>query len=78
MLAGCSRLIGVPGDGVIKGEDRPIPEFTRIEVSGAYQINWTDGKPSLKISADQNLLPLINTSVTGNAVSYTHLALSCE
>jgi hypothetical protein len=62
------RLIGIEGDGSIKSEDRPIAEFTRIVVAGAYQIKWTGGNSTLNITADQNLLPLIKTSVNNGTL----------
>jgi len=67
LLAGCSRP-GIKGDGVLKTENRPLSDFSVLEVTGAYQMKWTSGKPALSISTDQNLLPLIKTSVTGNTL----------
>ncbi len=67
VIAGCSRL-GIKGDGLITTTNRPIADFSALEVAGAYQIQWSSGKPSLTISTDQNLLPLITTSVNGNAL----------
>ena len=67
LIAGCSRP-GVQGDGVIKTEDRVIGDFTKIEVTGGYHLKWAPGKPALNISADQNLLPLIKTEVSGGTL----------
>ena len=67
VTAGCSRL-GIKGDGVITTTNRPIAEFSALEAAGAYQIQWSSGKPALTISTDQNLLPLITTSITGNSL----------
>ena len=67
VIAGCSRF-GIKGDGAIKTENRQIADFSALEVSGAYQINWSNGKPGLTISTDQNLLPLITASVSGNTL----------
>ena len=67
LVAGCSRR-GIEGDGVIKAEDRPVPEFSKIVVTGGYEIEWTSGKPGLKISTDQNLLAHIRTVVTGDSL----------
>ena len=67
VIVGCS-LPGVKGDGTMKTENRPISDFSGLEVSGAYQIKWSSGKSALTISTDQNLLPLITTSVTGNTL----------
>jgi len=52
----------------MKSETRPISDFSTLHVAGAYQIKWSSGKPALSISTDQNLLPLITTSVTGNTL----------
>jgi len=67
VMAGCS-LPGTKGDGTVKTVNRPISDFSALEVSGAYQIRWSSGKPALTISTDQNLLPLITTSVSGNTL----------
>jgi len=67
MVAGCSRP-GIQGDGVITTEDRPISEFSKLVVTGGYEIEWSSGKPALTISSDQNLLPLVETVVSGNTL----------
>jgi hypothetical protein len=67
VIAGCSRL-GINGDGMITTTNRPIADFSALEVSGAYQIQWSSGKPALTISTDQNLLPLITTTVSGDSL----------
>jgi hypothetical protein len=63
ITAGCLRS-GVKGDGVIKAEDRTVSDFTKVVVTGAYEVQWTNGKAALNISADENILPLIKTVVT--------------
>jgi hypothetical protein len=65
--AGCSRP-GVKGDGVIKTTNHPIADFSALVVSGGYKITWSSGKPALTITTDQNLLPLIKTTVSGNTL----------
>ena len=67
LLTGCFRP-SVRGDGVIKTEDRPISDFSKIVVTGGYEIKWSGGKPALKITTDQNLLPLIATVVNGDTL----------
>src|SRR5438876_631740 len=66
-VPGCSPP-GIKGDGSIQTANRPIADFSALEVTGAYQIKWSSGKPALTISTDQNLLPLITTSVAGNTL----------
>jgi len=65
VVVGCSPP-GIKGDGVATTQNRPITEFSTLKADGAYQITWSSGKPAITISTDQNLLPLITTSVTGN------------
>ena len=68
VVSSCS-VWGVRGNGRIKEESRNITEFTRIEAGGAYSIKVVVGKsPSLRISAEENLLPLIKTTVSGNTL----------
>lgn len=67
MVAGCSQP-GVKGDGVIKTEGRGISDFSTLAVAGGYDIQWSAGKPSLTITSDQNLLPLIKTTVSGSTL----------
>jgi len=65
--AGCSRP-GIKGDGVIATTNCPIADFSALVVSGGYKITWSSGKPALTITTDQNLLPLIKTTVSGNTL----------
>ncbi len=67
VIAGCYRP-GIKGDGLITTTNRPIADFSALEVAGAYQIQWSSGKPALTITTDQNLLPLITTSVSGDSL----------
>lgn len=67
LVAGCSRP-GIKGDGVIKTEDRSVAEFSKVVVSGGYQLKWSSGKAGLNLSTDQNLLPLIKTVVNGKTL----------
>jgi len=61
---------GIRGNGVIVTEGRSISEFSRVRVSGGYQIQWTQGKPGLTISTNQNLLPYIGTSISGQVLKF--------
>jgi hypothetical protein len=67
ILAGCSRP-GIKGDGVIKTETRPVADFSKIAVTGHYEIQWSSGKPALSIAVDQNLLALVKTVVSGDTL----------
>jgi hypothetical protein len=69
LFAGCA-LIGERGNGHIKSEDRSLPTFNSIEVSGAYEILITQGTPQkVTVEADENLLSLIKTEVKGDELS---------
>jgi len=66
LLAGCSRVnLGVKGDGIIKTETRAIGDFSKIAVSGAYEVQWSHGQPGLTITTDENVLPHITTTLSG-------------
>jgi len=67
LFAGCSRP-RIQGDGVIQTEDRSISDFSKVVVAGGYQIKWSSGKPALNLSTDQNLLPLIETVISGDTL----------
>jgi len=67
VVAGCSQP-GIRGDGEIKTEDRTISDFSKVVVKGGYEIKWSNGKPALKLSADENLLPLVKTAVSGHTL----------
>jgi hypothetical protein len=68
-LAGCFRGGGIKGDGVMKTEDRPVSDFMKIAVAGGYEVQWSAGKPALRISGDQNLLPLVRSAVNGDTLT---------
>jgi hypothetical protein len=68
ILNGCSN-VSLTGDGVIKTETRPISEFSKLAVTGGYDVEWTAGKPALTVSADENLLPLVKTVVSGGTLT---------
>jgi hypothetical protein len=56
---------GVQGDGVAKSETREIPTFDSIEVDGTVKLDLATGPlDKLSITGDENLLPLIETTVT--------------
>jgi hypothetical protein len=60
------------GSGNIKQENRKVSDFTKIDVSGKYRIVLVqDSSLSLNISADDNLLEHIKTSVTGDVLHIT-------
>lgn len=64
LLNGC-HWVGVHGNGHVTTENRPVPNFTKVEADGAFTINWAPGPASLKITTDSNLLEYIRTDVSG-------------
>lgn len=64
LLASACHAGGVKGSGVRKTEKRDVPAFTKIETTGAFQVEITCQAPvSFEIEGDDNLLPLIQTEV---------------
>ncbi len=55
------------GSGRLLTEDRDIPSFDEIEVSGAISVFVRSGfrETTLSITAEDNILPMIATKVTG-------------
>jgi hypothetical protein len=65
ILVGC-EIGGIRGNGHIVTDKRPVSDFTSIEASGAFRIEWTTGAPALSIRTDQNLLGYVETNVSGH------------
>lgn len=60
---------GVRGNGKVKSESRTVNEFYSIDASGAYTIKVRVGETqSIRIKAEENLLPLIRTTVKGHTL----------
>lgn len=70
LLAGCVVLVvgchlpGVRGDGQIKTEERPIATFANLDASGAFEIEWQNAPPAVRVTTDENLLPYIENNVS--------------
>lgn len=62
LVAGC-HLPGIRGNGDVKTEERPVTAFSNVEASGAFEIEWQNGSPALRITTDGNLLPYIENDV---------------
>lgn len=58
-------VLGVQGNGIKKTEARTVADFTAVDVSGAYEVQWSKGATSVSVEADENLLPLVKTEVSG-------------
>ena len=67
LAAGC-RWVGIRGNGHIETEDRTISAFTEIDTGGAFEIEWQNGSPALRITTDENLLSYVESDVLGNTL----------
>jgi hypothetical protein len=67
LVVGC-RWVGVRGNGNIKTDERTIGAFANIRASGAFKIEWQNGAPALRITADENLLPYIDNDISGDTL----------
>lgn len=60
---------GVSGSGNVASEKRDFSDFEAVDVGGVFQVEIVAGKDfSVEVEADDNLLPLIKTSVSGNTL----------
>jgi hypothetical protein len=56
----------VAGNGRIRTEERQVPPSSSIQVDGSFEVAVTAGSPQkLVVEADENLLPIIKTVVSG-------------
>jgi Putative auto-transporter adhesin, head GIN domain len=67
LTCGC-RWVGIRGNGHIKTDDRTISAFTEIDAGGAFEIEWQNGPPALRITTDENLLSYIESDVSGDTL----------
>lgn len=66
MLASCTIT---RGSGVTASEPRNVTGFDHIEVSGSATVDITIGSTwAVEVEADDNILPLITTKVTGSTL----------
>jgi hypothetical protein len=63
LVVGC-HLPGIRGNGRIKTEERPIATFANVDASGAFEIEWQNGAPAVRVTTDENLLPHIENNVS--------------
>jgi hypothetical protein len=67
VLAGC-HLPGIRGNGHIKTEERQVDAFANLDAGGAFEIEWQNGSPAVRITTDENLLPYIENNVSDNTL----------
>jgi len=68
VLAGGCHLPGIRGNGRIKTEERSVAAFANVDASGAFEIEWQNGAPAVRITTDENLLPYIENNVSDNTL----------
>jgi hypothetical protein len=67
LVAGC-HLPGIRGNGHPKTEERSLGTFTIVDAGGAFEIEWENGPPGLRITTDENLLAYIENNVSGDTL----------
>ena len=67
LVVGC-HLPGIRGNGQIKTEERPIAAFVNLDGGGAFEIEWQNGSPAVRITTDENLLRYVETNVSGDTL----------
>lgn len=55
---------GVPGNGVLKTVEKPVPPFTSLHLSAVSEGKYSIGEPKVTLRGDDNLLPLIRVDST--------------
>jgi len=68
LLSSCSNKCE-KGSGKAATAARKVGSFTKIDVSGNYKIVLRQGSPSVKITADDNLIKSIKTDVNGDELN---------
>src|SRR5207237_9179256 len=61
-------LVGIHGTRLIKTDERPVGPFADIDVRGAFTIEWQSGTPGLRITTDENLLPYVDSNISGDTL----------
>ena len=73
---GCIVVINgnsVQGSGNIITQEREVAEFSKIHLKGSGKVFLTPGETqSLEIKTDDNIMPLIETQVSGNRLTISH------
>jgi hypothetical protein len=75
LLAGCTTMppACIDGSGRILTENRTVPEFQSVSLSMPAVVTVRDGgPPGLQITADDNVLPLISSTVRSGSLSLAY------
>ena len=72
----CVVVVGgesVSGSGTIIEQERNVSEFNRVHLKGSGKVFLSRGKMQLlKIKTDDNIMPLIETDVSGKKLTVSH------
>lgn len=60
--------VTIVGSGVTASEARPVAGFSAVTVSGPFRVVLTPGAPSLEVTADDNVVPLVRSEVRGDTL----------
>jgi hypothetical protein len=75
-ITGCIVVINgksVQGSGNIITQEREVAEFSKVQLKGSGKVILTPGETqSLEIKTDDNIMPLIETEVSGNRLTISH------
>lgn len=76
LFASCSDSCE-KGSGKAASEIRKVASYTKLNFSGAYKVVLQQGSPSVKITADDNLLKVIQTDVSGDELKVSTKGQIC-
>ncbi len=75
-ITGCIVVINgesVQGSGNIITQEREVAEFSEVRLKGSGKVFLTPGETqSLEIKTDDNIMPLIETEVSGRKLTISH------
>jgi hypothetical protein len=78
LIAACSAIPSIPriggtavvGSGTPADETRNVPPFAEVEITGALTADINDDGPqSVRVIGDDNIVPLIETTVSGERLT---------
>lgn len=67
-LAALTACQGVVGSGRVTTTTREVPAFRRLAIASGIKVHATPGPRALRVRADDNLQPLIETLVEGDTL----------
>jgi hypothetical protein len=71
LFSGCRYVTGqrIRGNGNVRTEERTPGSFNSVASHGSFNVYVSTGNPSVKIEAEDNLLPYIETYVEGSVLN---------